>query len=83
MLKIIRENRLDIIIEYSMTNGFIGLLLAKLFNIPYIFHYIYSLHKLVFLLYTQNIARICSRISLKYADQDIIYTKLERTYVIY
>ena len=35
ILRIIRKDRPDIIVGYSITNGFFGLLLSKLLNIPF------------------------------------------------
>jgi glycosyltransferase involved in cell wall biosynthesis len=75
ILKIIRHDRPDVIVGFSMTNGFIGLLLAKLFKIPYIFYYIDVLHQLVPISYVQEIAKIITRFSFKFADQVIIQTK--------
>lgn len=82
MLKIIRKNRPDIIISYSITNGFIGFVLAKIFHIPIIFHYIDILHKLVPISYVQGIARTFSRILLKYSNLVLVYTILHQNYVI-
>ena len=81
ILRIIRKEHSDIIIGYSITNSLIGLILAKIFHIPYIFHYIDILHKLVPYPYLQNFARIISRISLKYADTVLVYTTFHRNYV--
>ncbi len=47
ILNFIRKNRPDLIIGFSLSNGIIGLLLARLFRIPYIFYYIDLLHTLV------------------------------------
>ena len=40
LLKYIKRNRPDIIIVFSITNGLLGLILARIFRIPYIFYYI-------------------------------------------
>jgi len=82
MLKIIRKNRPDVIVGYSISNGLIGLMLAKLLNVPYIFHYIDFLHKLVPISYLQEIAKVFARITLKYADQVIVFTNYQRKFVI-
>jgi len=82
ILKIIRKNKPDIIVGFSMTNGLIGLLLAKLFKIPYIFYYIDVLHKLVPIPYVQEIGRIATRFCLKFADRVIIQSKFHQDYVI-
>ncbi len=82
ILKIIRKNRPDIIIGYSISNGFIGLLLAKFFHIPYIFHYIDTLHKLVPITYAQDIARIISRFLLKHSNLMIVFNKYQQSNTI-
>ncbi len=82
ILKIIKRNRPDIIIDYSITNGSIGFIFAKLFHIPFIFHYIDILHQLVMISYVQNIARAVSRVLLKHSDLVLIYTILHQKYVI-
>ena len=82
MLKIFRKSRPDIIVSFSMTNGLIGLILGKIFRIPFIFYYIDLLHKLVPISYLQGIARIVTRFSLKFADQVIIQTNHHHKLVI-
>ena len=82
ILKIIRKNRPDIIIGFSMSNGFLGLLLAKLFKIPYIFFCMDILHELVVISQVQKIARMISRFSLKKADRVIVHTMYQRIYFI-
>ncbi len=82
ILKIFRKIRPNIIIGYSISNGFIGLLISKLFNVPYIFHYIDFLHSLVPIKHAQNIARITSRIIFKFSDAVIVHTDLQRKYII-
>ena len=56
ILKIFRRNRPDVIIGFSITNGFIGLILAKLFKIPFIFFYIDILHEIVPISYVKKLA---------------------------
>ncbi|MHA1491513.1 MAG: glycosyltransferase [Promethearchaeota archaeon] len=82
ILKIIRINRPDIIIGFSMSNGLIGLILSKLFKIPYVFFCMDILHELVVITQVQKIARIVSRISLKKADQVIVHTMFQRIFFI-
>jgi len=82
ILKIIRKKRPDVIIGFSITNGLIGLLLAKLFRIPYIYYYIDVLHELVPIKYMRKFARYISRISLKLADLIIVVTKLLEIFVL-
>jgi len=82
IIKIIKRNRPDIIINYSMTTGSIGFIFAKLFHIPFIFHYIDKLHQLVSNSYVQNIARAVSRVLLKHSDLVLVYTILHQNYVI-
>ena len=82
ILKIIRKYRPDIIFGFSITNGMLGLLLAKLFNIPYIFYYIDLLHTLVPFPLAQDLARIISRFLFKYSDQTIVVTKLLQNFII-
>ena len=82
ILKLFRKNRPDIIIGYSITNGLIGLLLAKFFKIPFIFHYIDILHELIPFTYAQNIARIITRFMLKHADKVLTMSKFHQNYVI-
>lgn len=82
ILKIIRRNRPDVIIDYSMTTGSIGFIFARLFHIPFIFHYIDILHQLVNISYLQKFARAVSRVLLKHSDLVLIYTILHQNYVI-
>lgn len=82
ILKIVRKKRPDVIIGFSITNGLIGLLLAKLFRIPYIYYYIDVLHELVPIKYIRKFARHISRISLKLADLIIVVTKLLEIFVL-
>ncbi len=65
-----------------MTNGHVGLFLAKIFRIPFIFYYIDLLHKLVPITYVQGIARIATRFLLRFSDQVIVQTKLHERLVI-
>jgi glycosyltransferase involved in cell wall biosynthesis len=82
VLKIIRKNRPDIITGFSITNGSLGLLLAKLFKIPYIFYCIDLLHTLIPISSVQGIAKIITRLSFKNSDQVIVVTKLLQNYAI-
>ena len=82
ILSFIRKNRPDIIIGFSITNGMIGLILAKLFKIPFIFYYIDLLHTLVPVTYAQDFARLLSRFLFKNSDQVIVVTKPLQKYVL-
>jgi glycosyltransferase involved in cell wall biosynthesis len=82
LLELFRKNRPDIIIGLSITNGFIGLILAKLFRVPYIFYYIDLLHTLVPLSYAQYMAKLISRFLFKKADRVIVVTQSLRKHVI-
>ena len=82
ILKFIRKNRPDIIIGFSLSNGIIGLLLARLFRIPYIFYYIDLLHTLVPFPFARDMSRIVSRFMFKYSNQTIVVTKLLRSHVL-
>ncbi|MFW9818370.1 MAG: glycosyltransferase [Candidatus Thorarchaeota archaeon] len=82
MLKLLRKNRLDIIFGFSLTNGLMGLLLSKLYKIPFIFYYIDKLHTLVPLQYVRKIAMLISRLLFKYSDKIIVVTKLLQQYVL-
>jgi glycosyltransferase involved in cell wall biosynthesis len=81
ILKVFRKTRPDIIIGLSITNGIIGLLLAKIFGIPYVFYYIDLVHTLVPIMYTQSFAKIISRFLFKHSDRVIVVTKSLRRYV--
>jgi len=82
LLKYIKKNRPDIIIGFSITNGLIGLILAKLFRIPYIFYYIDLLHTLVPITYAQDFARLISRFMFKKSDQVVVVTKFLHKYLL-
>ncbi len=82
ILAFFRKNRPDIILGFSLTNGVIGLLLAKLFRIPYIFYYIDLLHTLVPVSYAQDFARLISRFLFKNSDRVIVVTKPLQKYVL-
>lgn len=82
MLKIIRKSRPNIIVSFSMSNGLIGLILSKIFRIPFLFYYIDLLHKLVPITYLQGIARIVTRFLLIFSDQVIIQTNHHHKLVI-
>jgi UDP-N-acetylglucosamine:LPS N-acetylglucosamine transferase len=78
ILKLFRKNRPDIIIGFSITNGLIGLLLAKLFNIPFIFFYIDILHEIVPISYIKKLARIITHFNLNYSDKVFVHTKYQK-----
>jgi len=82
ILAYFRRNRPDIIIGFSITNGAIGLLLAKLFRTPFIFYYIDLLHTLVPVSYAQDFARLISRFLFKNSDRVIVVTKPLQKYVL-
>lgn len=82
ILKIFRKNRPDIIIGFSITNGFIGLTLSKLFKIPFIFFYIDILHELVPIPYVRNFARLLAYFTLKHSDKVLVHTKFQYRYLI-
>lgn len=82
ILKIIRKNKPDVIIAYSLTNGILGLTLAKLFKIPYIFHYIDILHQLIPIKSVQGIAKIITRVIFKFSDRILVYTLLHQARII-
>ncbi|MFX1303234.1 MAG: glycosyltransferase [Promethearchaeota archaeon] len=82
MLNLIRKNHPDVIIGFSLTNGTIGLLLSKLFRIPFVFYYIDKLHTLVPIQYVRKIAMILSRFLFKYSDKVIVVTKSLQKYIL-
>ncbi|MHA1509448.1 MAG: glycosyltransferase [Promethearchaeota archaeon] len=82
MLALFRRNRPDFILGFSITNGAIGLLLAKLFRIPYIFYYIDLLHTLVPVSYAQYFARLISQFLFRNSDRVIVVTKPLQKYVL-
>jgi len=82
IFKIIRNNKPDLIVGFSITNGIIGLIFSKIFKIPFIFFYIDILHQLVPLSYAQGLARIACQILLKNANQVLVHTKFQQRYVI-
>ncbi|MHA1931957.1 MAG: glycosyltransferase [Promethearchaeota archaeon] len=82
ILKTFRKNRPDIIVSFSITNGFIGLILAKLFRIPFLFFYIDILHELVPIPYVKKIARIITRFTLKHSDKVLVHTNIQFKYLI-
>jgi len=75
MLKLFRKNRPDVIVGFSLTNGLIGLVLSKLFKIPFVFYYIDLLHTLVPIHYAKNFAKLFSRLLFKNSDKIIAVTK--------
>ena len=82
ILRIIRKNKPSVIVIYSITNGSIGVILAKLFRIPIIFHYLDILHELIPIEYAKSFARVITKFILK--NVDYIYTTSEglKRYVI-
>ncbi|MFX0022003.1 MAG: glycosyltransferase [Candidatus Hermodarchaeota archaeon] len=82
MIKLFKKDRPDIIIGFSLTNGIIGLMLSKLYRIPYVFYYIDKLHTLVPIHLAQKSARYFSRFLFKHADQIIAVTKSLHRYII-
>ena len=82
LLRHIKKNRPDTIIGFSITNGLIGLILAKIFRIPYIFYYIDLLHTLVPITYAQDFARLISRFLFKKSDQVVVVTKFLHKYAL-
>ena len=82
MVKLFRKNRPDVIVGFSLTNGIIGLVLSKLYTIPYVFYYIDLLHALIPLHYAKKIAAIFSRYLFKNSDRVIVVTKSLQKYII-
>jgi glycosyltransferase involved in cell wall biosynthesis len=82
ILKFIRNQKPDLIIGLSLSNGLIGLLLAKLFKIPYIFYYIDLLHTLIPLGYLQNFAKLVSRFLFQRSDRVIVVTQFLKEFLI-
>ncbi|MFX1419067.1 MAG: glycosyltransferase [Promethearchaeota archaeon] len=82
ILKLFRKNRPDVIVGFSITNGFIGLILSKLFKIPFIFFYIDILHELVPIPYLRKFARLIAYFTLKYSDKILVHTKYQYNYLI-
>lgn len=82
IFRIIRKEKPDMIIGFSMTNGIIGLFFSKIFHIPYIFYYIDLLHTLVPISYVKKLARIISRFLFKFSDQLIVVTTLLYDFVL-
>ncbi|MFX0073105.1 MAG: glycosyltransferase [Candidatus Hermodarchaeota archaeon] len=82
MMSIIRKNKPDLIVSFSIANGFLSLLLSKIFKIPYIFYVIDHYHTLVPIKIAQPVAKIFYRFSIKYADQVIVVTKLLQNFVL-
>ncbi|MHA1988642.1 MAG: glycosyltransferase, partial [Promethearchaeota archaeon] len=82
ILRIIRKNKPDIIVSFSITNGFIGLLLAKIFRIPFVFFYIDILHEIVPIPYVRSLAKVLSFITLKNSDKILVHTKFQYRYLI-
>ncbi|MFX1454504.1 MAG: glycosyltransferase [Promethearchaeota archaeon] len=82
ILKITRNEKPDIIVSFSITNGFIGLFLAKIFKIPYLFFYIDILHEIVPIPYVRSLARTVSLFILKHSDKVLVHTKFQHIYLI-
>jgi len=82
MIQIIKTSRPDIIIAFSITNGFIGLILSKIFHIPYAFFYIDILHELVPQKYLRKIARYTTRLNLKFSNEVFVHTKSQKEFII-
>jgi glycosyltransferase involved in cell wall biosynthesis len=82
LLKYIKKNRPDTIISFSITNGLIGLILAKVFRIPYIFYYIDLLHTLVPITYAQSFARLISHVIFKKSDHVVVVTNYLKKFVL-
>ncbi|MFX0027017.1 MAG: glycosyltransferase, partial [Candidatus Hermodarchaeota archaeon] len=82
MVKIFRKNRPDVIVGFSLTNGIIGLVLSKLYRIPYVFYYIDLLHTLIPVHYTKKIALVFTRFLFKNSDKVIVVTKSLQKYVL-
>lgn len=83
VVKYIRTKKPDLIIGLSLSNGIIGLVLAKIFRIPYIFYYIDLLHTLIPLGYLQHFAKIVSRFLFKQSDRVIAVTEYLKNYIIH
>jgi glycosyltransferase involved in cell wall biosynthesis len=76
MIKIIHKKRPSFIIGYSLSNGIIALILSKLFRIPYIFHYLDIVNKLVPISYLQSIAKFVEYQLLKSSDLVFVINKV-------
>ncbi|NMC04341.1 MAG: glycosyltransferase family 4 protein [Candidatus Lokiarchaeota archaeon] len=81
LLGLIKKHRPHAIVNYAMSNGFLGLLYAKLFGIRFIFHYIDNLHELVPHPVFTIIARYITRIALRNADRVLIHNQVHRDFL--
>ncbi|MFX1233496.1 MAG: glycosyltransferase [Promethearchaeota archaeon] len=82
MLNLFKKDRPDIIVAFSLTNGLIGLILSKLYGIPFVFYYIDMLHTLISLEYIKKVAQLFSRLLFKKSDKNIVVTKSLQKYAL-
>lgn len=82
MLRFIRKNKPDVIVGFSLTNGLIGLILSKLFRIPFVFYYIDLLHTLVPVHFAKRIAKFFSLILFRRSDIIIAVTKFLQSNIL-
>lgn len=78
----INRSRPDIIFNYAMSNGIYAFLYAKLYRIPFVFHYIDILHELLGNRLASIIGRAVSKFLLQHADEVIIHNPSHRNHVI-
>ncbi|TXT64897.1 MAG: hypothetical protein BAJALOKI1v1_500016 [Promethearchaeota archaeon] len=82
IIKIIRKERPDFIVSFSLSNGLIGLFLSKIFRIPFIFFYIDILHELVPIDYIRGAAKSLSKILFKYSDKILVHTYYQKNMIL-
>jgi glycosyltransferase involved in cell wall biosynthesis len=82
ILQEIRSEKPVMIINYSLTNGLIGWFFAKLFHIPFVFHYIDILHELIPIAYARRFAHVISRFLLLHSDHVIVLNDIHRRYIM-
>jgi glycosyltransferase involved in cell wall biosynthesis len=82
ILKIIRKERPDLIVGFSISNGLIGMLFSKLFNIPYLFFYIDILHELVPIEMVRNVSKTLSIVLFKLSDKILVHTNHQKQFIL-
>jgi len=79
---LLRKRRPDIIVSFSISNGFLGLIISKLLNIPYIFYSLDIIHELIPFPHLKSFAKIIFIYILKNSDKVIATSKLQKHYYV-
>ncbi|MHA1765836.1 MAG: glycosyltransferase [Promethearchaeota archaeon] len=80
IIRLMKKRRPNIIVSFSISNGFLGLLFSKLLSIPYVFYSLDIVPELIPFPHLKSFAKILFIFILKNSDRVIATSKLQKRY---